>query len=740
MATSHLTSRSLLVQAHRRRQAPPSPHPSHPAFSSVIRGRPKKVPIPENGEPAAGVRVTERGLAYHLDGAPFEFQYSYTETPRARPVALREDPFLPFGPEVTPRPWTGRKPLPKSRKELPEFDSFMLPPPGKKGVKPVQSPGPFLAGTEPRYQAASREEVLGEPLTKEEVDELVKATLKTKRQLNIGRDGLTHNMLENIHSHWKRKRVCKIKCKGVCTVDMDNVCQQLEEKVGGKVIHHQGGVIFLFRGRNYNYRTRPIYPLMLWKPAAPVYPRLVKKIPDGLTPDEAEDMRKRGRQLPPICKLAKSNVQNRKYLREVDVEHETTTFICQKHLKCGITVEPMLLLLLSVFVVNVYIPFFLKIFKGKNGVYLNLVKQVREAFEACDLVRVDCSGLNKSDCRKIGAKLKDLVPCTLLSFEFEHILMWRGNDWKSSLPPLEENDFKVASDQILNSKEAGSGSALTPIELVNNATSLKKCNLIEGAEKLEDSMKSSFENGMILGSACANPGVCNSEGIDGTESSADAPIEFSPSNSARDLDPSQTSTLYCQSFLLDKSENGELIEMYPDRCGNSEQSPDVPEALTCLMGSSDEIHELETMRRNCKHLNGSDGVNSDSIVPSYMEGILLLFKQAIDSGMALVLNENEFADANYVYQKSVAFTKTAPRYLVLRHTPRKSHGTQKTEPAKNVRINKHLEEHKVSDHVKKKEIVMGGSRMQRNDHAREFLSDVVPQGTLRVDELAKLLA
>lgn len=556
----------------------------------------------------------------------------------------------------------------------------MLPPPGKKGVKPVQSPGPFLAGTEPRYQAASREEVLGEPLTKEEVDELVKATLKTKRQLNIGRDGLTHNMLENIHSHWKRKRVCKIKCKGVCTVDMDNVCQQLEEKVGGKVIHHQGGVIFLFRGRNYNYRTRPIYPLMLWKPAAPVYPRLVKKIPDGLTPDEAEDMRKRGRQLPPICKL------------------------------------------------------------GKNGVYLNLVKQVREAFEACDLVRVDCSGLNKSDCRKIGAKLKDLVPCTLLSFEFEHILMWRGNDWKSSLPPLEENDFKVASDQILNSKEAGSGSALTPIELVNNATSLKKCNLIEGAEKLEDSMKSSFENGMILGSACGNPGVCNSEGIDGTESSADAPIEFSPSNSARDLDPSQTSTLYCQSSLLDKSENGELIEMYPDRCGNSEQSPDVPEALTCLMGSSDEIHELETMRRNCKHLNGSDGVNSDSIVPSYMEGILLLFKQAIDSGMALVLNENEFADANYVYQKSVAFTKTAPRYLVLRHTPRKSHGTQKTEPAKNVRINKHLEEHKVSDHVKKKEIVMGGSRMQRNDHAREFLSDVVPQGTLRVDELAKLLA
>ena len=40
---------------------------------------------------------------------------------------------------------------------------------------------------------------------------------------------------------------------------------------------------------------------------------------------------------------------------------------------------------------------------------------------------------------------------------------------------------------------------------------------------------------------------------------------------------------------MDNSENGELIEMYPDRCGSSEQSPDVPEALTCLTANSDEI-------------------------------------------------------------------------------------------------------------------------------------------------------
>lgn len=36
---------------------------------------------------------------------------------------------------------------------------------------------------------------------------------------NLGRDSLTHNMLENMHAHWKRRRDCKIKCKGVCTIE-----------------------------------------------------------------------------------------------------------------------------------------------------------------------------------------------------------------------------------------------------------------------------------------------------------------------------------------------------------------------------------------------------------------------------------------------------------------------------------------------------------------------------------------
>lgn len=42
---------------------------------------------------------------------------------------------------------------------------------------------------------------------------------------------------------------------------------------------------------------------MLWKPVTPVYPRLVQQAPEGLSLEEATEMRKRGRQLTPICKL-----------------------------------------------------------------------------------------------------------------------------------------------------------------------------------------------------------------------------------------------------------------------------------------------------------------------------------------------------------------------------------------------------------------------------------------------------
>lgn len=44
---------------------------------------------------------------------------------------------------------------------------------------------------------------------------------------------------------------------------------------------------------------------MLWKPAAPVYPKLIQEVPEGLTREEATEMREKGENLLPICKLGK---------------------------------------------------------------------------------------------------------------------------------------------------------------------------------------------------------------------------------------------------------------------------------------------------------------------------------------------------------------------------------------------------------------------------------------------------
>ncbi|KAK6242107.1 hypothetical protein SCA6_007496 [Theobroma cacao] len=389
---------------------------SNPAISLPHRRSNYRKPVKKGVISSDGDRcvvIGENGVSYQLPGAPFEFQFSYSETPKAEPIAIREPAFLPFAPPTMPRPWTGKAPLIKSKKKIPLFDSFNPPPPDKKGVKYVEMPGPFPYGKYPK-EGKTREEILGESLKKWEIKMLVKPLLSDNRQVNLGRDGLTHNMLDLIHTHWKRRRVCKIKCKGVPTVDMDNVCRHIElrlwvyiygrlnfgnmmgtkpvficrciivggkfssaitqEKTGGKIIHRVGGVVYLFRGRNYNYRTRPQYPVMLWKPAAPVYPKLIQEAPEGLTKAETDVLRKKGKSLLPICKLA------------------------------------------------------------KNGVYASLVKDVRDAFEGSPLVKIDCKGMHASDYKKIGAKLKELAPCVLLSFDDEQILMWRGQDWKSMYP------------------------------------------------------------------------------------------------------------------------------------------------------------------------------------------------------------------------------------------------------------------------------------------------------------------
>ncbi|KAG9130869.1 hypothetical protein Leryth_023631 [Lithospermum erythrorhizon] len=369
---------------------------------------PSPSPFPDD----RSVVIGESGISYKLPGAPFEFSFSYSETPKAKPLALREPAFLPFAPPSMPRPWTGKAPLKKKKSrniklfkplgylnnnndnnDVDDDDGFE-----EEGVMKYEMLRGYELG---KVEVRPREEVLGEPLSKVEIKGLLRKLFSSNKQVNLGRDGLTHNMLELIHSHWRRQPVCKVRCLGVPTVDMDNICRCLEDKTGGKIIHRVGGVVYVFRGRNYDYRRRPKFPVMLWKPAAPVYPKLIQDAPGGLTKEEANELRMKGKKLLPICKLR------------------------------------------------------------KNGIYCTLVRDVRVAFEGCPLVKIDCRGMHASDYKKLGAKLKELVPCVLLSFDDEQILIWRGNDWKERYKDISPTLTARSSRKAIGVQSSGDLGALS---------------------------------------------------------------------------------------------------------------------------------------------------------------------------------------------------------------------------------------------------------------------------------------
>ncbi|ONK65884.1 uncharacterized protein A4U43_C06F1970 [Asparagus officinalis] len=313
---------------------PKSRGPYDPPFSPISKPpknpNPKKPPAPSKSKPPL-----------IKSDIPFDFRYSYSESdPNAEAIGFREPPrFSPFGPGRLDRKWDGVK---ASCDEEIEKDRVLR----------------------------EREERLGEPLTEGEVAELVERYRNSdcSRQINLGKGGVTHNLLDDIHNHWRRAEAVRIKCLGVPTLDMDNICFHLEDKTGGKIIYRKINIILLYRGRNYDSKQRPVIPLMLWKPLAPIYPRLVKNVAAGLTFEETKELRNRGLNSPALMKLT------------------------------------------------------------RNGVYVNVVQRVREAFESVEVVKLDCSHVETSDCKKIGVKLRDLVPCVPLLFKDSQIVIWRGKD------------------------------------------------------------------------------------------------------------------------------------------------------------------------------------------------------------------------------------------------------------------------------------------------------------------------
>lgn len=141
--------------------------------------------IPAEGD--RSIVVGDNGVSYRLPGAPFEFQFSYSETPKAKPLAMREPAFLPFAPPTMPRPWTGKAPLKKSKRKIKLFEPLVGH--GRRNnddddeAKRYEMLKAYELG---RYTSRPRHEVLGHPLTRAEIKELLKPRISSNRQVNLG--------------------------------------------------------------------------------------------------------------------------------------------------------------------------------------------------------------------------------------------------------------------------------------------------------------------------------------------------------------------------------------------------------------------------------------------------------------------------------------------------------------------------------------------------------------------------
>ena len=173
--------------------APPksSNSQTNPAFKTPHRRSNYYKPVKDGviaSDAGRSVVIGDSGVSYLLPGAPFEFQYSYSETPKVKPLAIREPAFLPFAPPTMPRPWTGKAPLKKKRdkdRKIRLLESLNSPPAGSDGVKRVEMARPFPLGKFVE-EKRTREEILGERLKKWEIKMLVEPRLSDNRQVNLG--------------------------------------------------------------------------------------------------------------------------------------------------------------------------------------------------------------------------------------------------------------------------------------------------------------------------------------------------------------------------------------------------------------------------------------------------------------------------------------------------------------------------------------------------------------------------
>lgn len=340
----------------------------------------------------------------------------------------------------------------------------------------------------------------------------------------------------------------------------------------------------------------------------------------------------------------------------------------------------------------------------------------------------------------------------LISFENEHILMWRGPpNWKSPIPMPEKGDKDIKEYKI-------NSTITTAPPLGDNRVLISDNDMPSAENRTRDALSTSMSL-MSLMDEHVEQGDCPSS-IDGlcggsdavsVESQAD---DTTAENGSSSSDVSQAVGIISENEvtsnvakLSDQSESLDISNVGEAMLDNQHYAGAGPKAGSTRSGTIISLegteNKLEFFTKSpidqCQpqHLSNSMEIQSEPARADApcMERVKLLMKQAVETGHAVVLDD-AILDADRVFEKAVTFAKSAPCGLVFRHYQRKSQiqNSEKKQEYKNSQVK---DDESIA---KKRGKEKRASKAKRTNSLDENFLDVAPQGSLRIDELAKLLA
>lgn len=292
--------------------------------------------------------------------------------------------------------------------------------------------------------------------------------------------------------------------------------------------------------------------------------------------------------------------------------------------------------------------------------------------------------------------------------------MWRGQNWKSTLPNPEDDCEEANKTDVDGdcSNTLPSEAKDVHVSYESHDTSISPSSGDVSIQKVEEPYPTEDSDTSV---SVVTDAASLCKRTDEGETTTDFSCSYG------ELDPSMS-----LSPIKTLSDNNSYTEAPLETISDDDEFEAVLDGKECSDGLSASILASDS--------ETSDNSSNAMVDPApCAKGILLLLEQAVEKGSALVLDD-ESLDADRVYRRSVALAKSAPPGPIFRLQERRKVAVQKIDTNKQENSTLDTEE-TVTLSMKGRE---KSSKIRRKDFDERCLN-VVPQGTLGVDELAKLL-